>query len=168
MESAQIATRLKSLAFTQDFTPDQLDRLAELTTPVHWRTNEVIFRSGEVGGFALYLVEEGRVGIELDVPGRGRKIILTVGKGEVFGWSSIFDLRPKTATAHALAPTKALALDAAKLRALCDADPRLGYALTRRLLQAVSERLKATRDQLLDLLSQFLDAEVTHYGPDIE
>ena len=163
MESAQIATRLKSLAFTQDFTPEQLDRLAELTTPVRWRVNEDIFHAGEVG-FALYLIEEGRVAIDLVIPGRGPKTILTVGKGEVFGWSSIFDLRPKTATAHALAPTKALALDAAKLRALCDADARLGYALTRRLLQAVSERLKATRDQLFDLLSQSQDAEAPHHG----
>jgi CRP-like cAMP-binding protein len=165
MESAEIATRLKSLAFTQDFTPEQLDRLAELTTPVRWPTNELIFRTGEVG-LALYLVEEGRVAIEVDVPGRGRKTILTVGKGEVFGWSSLFDLRPKTATAHTLAPTKALAIDTGKLRALCDADPRLGYTLTRRVLLAVSERLEATRNQLIDLLYRFLDAEAEtpHYG----
>lgn len=162
MESAPIATRLKDLAFTQDFTPEELDRLAELTTPVHWRANEVIFRAGEVG-FALYLVEEGRVAIDLDIPGRWPKTILTVGKGEIFGWSSVFDLRPKTAMTHTLTPTKALAMDAGKLRALCDADPRLGYTLTRRLLQAVSDRLKATRNQLFDLLSQSRDAEAPHY-----
>ncbi|HMB06825.1 MAG TPA: cyclic nucleotide-binding domain-containing protein [Isosphaeraceae bacterium] len=160
-ESAQIAARLKDLEFTQDFTPEQLDRLAELATPVRWRANEVIFGAGEVG-FALYLVEEGRVAIDLDFPNRWPKTILTVGRGEVFGWSSVFDLRPKTAMTHTLTPTKALALDAGKLRALCDADPRLGYALTRRLLQAVSERLKATRNQLYDLLSQSGDTEAPH------
>ena len=54
----------------------------------------------------------GRVAIEIAVPGRGRVIILTVGPGEVFGWSSLFHQRPKTASARTIEPTRALALDA--------------------------------------------------------
>ena len=62
--------------------------------------------------------------------------ILTVGPGEVFGWSSLFLERPKTASARAVEPTTALALDANRLRALCDLDPGLGYVLTRRSLMS--------------------------------
>jgi CRP/FNR family cyclic AMP-dependent transcriptional regulator len=69
----------------------------------------------------------------------------------VFGWSSLFLQRPKTASARTVEPTKALALDAGRLRTLCDTDTRLGYVLTRRILDVVSERLKATRMQLLDI-----------------
>ena len=76
-----------------------------------------------------------------------------MGPGEVFGWSSLFQQRPKTAAARTIEPTRALALDAGRLRELCDADPRLGYLLTRRILEVVSERLKATRMQLLDIYS---------------
>jgi CRP-like cAMP-binding protein len=101
----------------------------------------------------LYVVEEGRVAIEITVPGRGREIILTVGPGEVFGWSSIFHQRPKTASARVVERTKAVGLDASRLRELCDADSRLGYILTRRILEVVSERLRATRMQLLDIYS---------------
>ena len=85
------------------------------------------------------------------IPGRGRVTILTVGPGEVFGWSSLFFERPKTASARTVEPTQALALDAVRLRELCDVDTRLGYLLTRRILDVVSERLKATRMQLLDI-----------------
>ena len=110
----------------------------------------MVFREGDAGP-SVYLVEEGLVAIELVVPGRGPITILTVGPGEIFGWSSLFYQRPKTSAARALAPTRALALDSARLRTLCDSDPVFGYALTRRILQVVSERLKATRIQLLDV-----------------
>jgi CRP-like cAMP-binding protein len=163
LEGAHIQTRLGRLAFMRGLTPGQLDRLAELATPVQWDADEVIFRDGEVGT-VLYVVEEGRVAIELTVPGRGRTTILTVGQGQVFGWSSLFDERPKTAAARAVVPTRALALDAPRLRALCDVDPHLGYAFTRRLLQAVSERLNATRIQLLDLFAGPQHGTVAQHG----
>ena len=119
---------------------------------MQWDAGETVFREGDRDSF-LYVVEEGRVAIEIAVPGRGRVTILTVGPGEVFGWSSLFHQRPKTASARTIEPTRALALDAGRLRELCDADPRLGYLLTRRILEVVSERLKATRMQLLDIYS---------------
>lgn len=143
---------LKNLAFTKGLEPDQLDRIAEIATPVHWGAGETIFREGDRDSI-LYVVEEGRVAIEVTMPGRGRVILLTVGPGELFGWSSLFHQRPKTAAARTTEPTRALALDAPKLRALCDADPRLGYVLTQRILEVVAERLKATRMQLMDIYS---------------
>jgi len=141
---------LLDLAFTQGLDPGHLDQIAQIATPMEWDADANVFREGDCDSL-LYLVQEGCVAIEITVPGRGRVNILTVEPGEVFGWSSIFDRWPKTASARTIEPTKALALDAARLRELCDADPRLGYLLTRRILEVVSERLKATRMQLLDI-----------------
>jgi len=163
MESEDIPTRLGRLAFTQGFTGEQLDRLAGLTTPIRWESDAVIFREGDVGD-ALYVVEEGRVAIELSLPGRGRTTILTVGRGQVFGWSGVFYERPKTSSARAVVASAALAMDGPRLRAVCDADPQLGYVLTRRLLETVSERLKATRIQLLDLFANPSNAHMAHDG----
>jgi CRP/FNR family transcriptional regulator, cyclic AMP receptor protein len=114
---------LKSLAFMQGLGPDQPDRIAEIATPVQWGVGETIFREGDRDSL-LYVVEEGRAAIEVTIPGRGRAILLTVSPGEVCGWSSLFHQRPKTAAARTTEPTRALALDAPKLRVLCDADPR--------------------------------------------
>ncbi len=143
---------LDDMAFTRGLDRAQLDLVAGLATPVHWAEGATVFREGDLDRI-LYVVEEGRVAIEVAIPGRGRATILTVGPGEVFGWSSLFHERPKTAAARTTEPTRALALDAAGLGVLCDADPRLGYLLTRRILEVVSERLKATRMQLLDMYS---------------
>lgn len=154
MEHDEIQTRLRNLAFTSGIFGDSLDQLAALTTPVKWKTDEVVFREGDVGK-ALYIVEDGRVAITVHTPsGPDSVTILTIGRGQVFGWSSVFYDRPKSAGARALAPTTALAIDARGLADLFDRDPELGYTLTRRLLQVVSERLKATRVQLLDVFAK--------------
>ena len=127
MDAKATHSTLSELAFTQGLDPDQLDRIAEIATPVEWDAGTTVFREGDRDS-VLYVVEEGAVAIEITVPGRGRVIILTVGPGEVFGWSSLFYQRPKTASAHeSSSPTRALALDAGRLRELCDADPELGY-----------------------------------------
>src|SRR5260370_12678067 len=115
---------LRDLAFTQGLDPGQLDQIAQIATSVQWAAGTTLFREGDRDSL-LYVVEEGRVAIEIAVPGRGRVVILTVGPGEVFGWSSIFHERPKTASARTIEPAKALALDASRLRDLCGADPRL-------------------------------------------
>jgi CRP-like cAMP-binding protein len=141
---------LSHLAFTQGLVPEQQDRIAQIASRREWDAGTTVFREGDRDS-VLYVVEEGKVAIEIAVPGRGRVVILTVGPGEVFGWSSLFYQRPKTASARTVEPTKALALDASRLRELCDVDTRLGYLLTRRILEVVSERLKATRMQLLDI-----------------
>jgi CRP-like cAMP-binding protein len=153
MERTDLRARLSVIDFAAGLGPAQLEKLSEIATPVQWEADVAIYHEGDPGS-PLYAVEEGRVAIEVTMPGRGAVTLTTVGPGEVFGWSSLFYQRPKAAAARAVEPTRALALDATRLRALCDADPSLGYALTRRVLDVVSERLKATRIQLLDLFQQ--------------
>jgi CRP-like cAMP-binding protein len=152
MADTTTPTRLDGLGFVEGLGPEDLDRLAEMAAPALWAAGEVIFREGQRDG-RIYVVDEGRVALEVTQPGRGRMTILTVGPGEVFGWSSLFQERPKTASARALQPTRGVSLDAARLRVLCDADPRLGYLLTRRILSAVAERLQSARLQLLDVFA---------------
>jgi CRP-like cAMP-binding protein len=150
MDHNPIQSRLRDLAFTQGLGPLHLDQMAAIAAPVEWAAGVTVFREGEIDS-VLYVVEEGRVAIQAMVPARERVTILTVGPGEVFGWSSLFQQWPKTASARTTEPTKAFALDALRLRTQCDADPRLGYILARRILGVVAERLKATRMQLLDI-----------------
>jgi CRP-like cAMP-binding protein len=152
MGEALSPVRLNHLTFAEGLTPADLDRLTEIASSASWAAGDVIFRAGERDE-RLYIVEKGRVALELVQLGRGRVTLLTVGPGEVLGWSSLFQGRPKTASARALLPTNAVALDAERLRTLCDSDPRFGYIITRRILSAVSERLEAARLQLLDVFA---------------
>ena len=106
----------------QGLDPDQQVRIAEIAVPLAWDAGATVFREGDCDS-VFYVVEAGRVAIEITLPGRGRVTILTVGPGEVFGWSSLFFQRAKTASARTVEPTRALALDAVRLRALATRTP---------------------------------------------
>jgi CRP/FNR family cyclic AMP-dependent transcriptional regulator len=75
----------------------------------------------------------------------------SVGAGELLGWSWLIPPYRWHFGAAAVAPTRALVLDAGQLRALIETDPALGYRLTRILLETLVNRLQATRLRLLDL-----------------
>ena len=57
----------------------------------------------------------------------------------------------KQSDATAVGLVRATAFDGTCIRAKCDADPRLGYEILKRLAQIMEERLAETRLQLLDV-----------------
>jgi CRP/FNR family cyclic AMP-dependent transcriptional regulator len=99
----------------------------------------------------FWLIQTGRVALDLHVPGRDDVVIETLGDGDVLGWSWLFPPYRWHFGARAVAATGAVEFDAHAVRAVCDADPLLGYALTRRFLGIMLDRLQSTRIRLLDL-----------------
>ena len=96
-------------------------------------------------------MREGRVALQLFAPGRGAMTFRTVGPGEVFGYSWIAPPYRWTYDGIALERVRALAMDAACLRAKCETDHDLGYEIMKRFMPVLTERLHATRLQLLDV-----------------
>jgi CRP-like cAMP-binding protein len=117
---------------------------------VRFEEGHVIFREGDPAD-EFYFIREGLVAVELMVPHRGSTTILTVGAGEVLGWSWLLSPYRWHFGARTLHATRALSFDAKCLRAKCEEDHDLGYELLKRYAHVVSERLEATRLQLLDL-----------------
>jgi CRP-like cAMP-binding protein len=99
------------------------------------------------------VILEGHVRLEMNVPSRGRMPILTLGPGEILGWSAALSGGAMTATATALDQVRTLSISGDKLRQLCDAQPEVGYHFMKQLAAALSRRLLATRLQLLDLFA---------------
>jgi CRP-like cAMP-binding protein len=152
MSPETIPETLQGLAFTQDLPSTQLDALAALAFEVTFPEDFTIFRETEAGEL-LYLIKEGHVALYVSVPGQGRKTILTLGPGQILGWSSLFPSGRKTASARTVTPVEAIAFNTAQLREAMDADKELGYALLWRIADVVASRLKATRLQLLDIFA---------------
>jgi len=99
----------------------------------------------------FWLIQTGKVALDLHVPGRDDVVIETLGDGDVLGWSWLFPPYRWHFGARAVADTSAVEFDGPAVRAVCDADPALGYALTRRFLGVMLDRLQSTRIRLLDL-----------------
>lgn len=136
--------------FFKDLPPDYVQLFTECASNVRFEAGAYLFREGEEAT-RFYAVRHGRVALEVYVPGRGGVTIQTVGPGEVIGWSWLFPPYRWHFDARALDLTRALAFDAVCIRNKCEADHSLGYALMKRLAQVFTQRLEASRLQLLDI-----------------
>jgi CRP-like cAMP-binding protein len=151
MSQSSLAEILQKNPWFQPLERQHFEQFIGIATEVSWSTDQVIFREGERDD-RIYLVLEGRVALEIYVPNRGRVTILTLGPDEIFGWSAAVPVvQTRTASARAAQPTRAVAFDAAALRAACERDHDLGYVVYRRLTNVIAGRLTATRMQLLDM-----------------
>lgn len=123
---------------------DQLNRLAPLLEPVAWPKGARIFDMGDMG-LEFYIITEGRIGISVDPDPSLHVFINELKAGDSLGEMALIDNEPRSATAHVLEDTQALALDKEKLHGLLMAYPELGIGM----LWALSQRLRALTPKLV-------------------
>lgn len=109
-----------------------------------------LFREGQPAE-RFFLLREGRVALQVATAGRPPLNFHTLGAGELAGVSWLVPPYRWSYDALALTEVRALAFDAACLRAKCDADPELGYRVLKGFLPTLVERLQAARWQVLDI-----------------
>jgi len=148
---------LGEIRFFQGLSETHLKHIAQIAELQTVASGAPVFREGDASSH-VYIVSEGRVSLEIRVPGRGAVQIQTVGSGELLGWSPMLESGPMTATARSVAPSRLIALHVPQLLALCQRDPSLATELMRRTALALAQRLKATRLQLLDVYRQEMPA----------
>jgi len=142
-------TMLQSAELTRDMETRQLKKLASMASQAEFSEGEVIYQKGDMGR-AVYLIEAGEVVVEMTVPDHGQVTIITFGPGQFFGWSSLFPSERKMAWTRAAKPTRALAINASRLKAACQFDHNLEYAIVRRASRAMADRILAVRRQMAD------------------
>jgi len=143
---------LRTNPMTRDMKTEHLKRMATAASEVEFALDEIIYNPGEVGQ-AVYIITTGEVVIEMDAAGQGLVNVLTIGPGELFGWSSLFPTERKNARARATKPTKAIALDAEILRREWQKDHTLEHAIIQRTAKIMVERIKLTRQRLVEALA---------------
>ena len=117
---------------------------------IHVRPGEYLFREGEAAN-QFFVIRRGRIALDVHVPGRGECVVDTVDEGDVVGWSWLVPPYRWFFDARALQDVSIVVVDATCLRAKCDDDPALGYALMQRVALVMYHRLQSTRVRLLDL-----------------
>lgn len=148
-----LASSLQLIPWFRDLDPEQFNRLLQISTLRVAMPSEVLFEEGDAEDY-LYFVLDGKVSIEMTVPGRGKEWISSADPIDPFGWSSVTPIiRQRTASARAVAESCLLAIDANKLRQLCEEDHNLGYIVMSYLANVIAARLLVTRLQLLDQLA---------------
>jgi len=135
--------------FLAGLDPEHVRFLVGCAKNARFRTGEYLMREGDRED-TLYLVRQGTVAIEMPRPGAEPVCIETLSAGDVLGVSCL-----TPAAAHldcrARETVLALAIDNVCLHRKMDADPRLGYAISMRLLERTYDRLSRARLQHLDV-----------------
>jgi CRP/FNR family cyclic AMP-dependent transcriptional regulator len=156
----KIIQTMQAIPWFRDLEPAMFEKLAHIAGIVDLAKGEPLFNEGDKEDF-VYIVINGRIGLEIFVPARGRIRIETAEPMDLVGWSSVTPVvRQRTAGARAVIDSRLLSLDAEKLRALCDEDHDLGYHVMRRIANIIASRLMVTRLQLLDIFAH--PSEVPH------
>jgi CRP-like cAMP-binding protein len=144
-----LAQALRDHDFFKGLEPKQLADLCVTATEIEMEPRSMIF---EEGGHAdsAYAIVEGSVALELSVSHRGHHIVQTLHRGEMLGWGWLFPPHRWAFSALALDATQLIRFDADQLRALQDEDCALGYEMMKRFARVMTDRLAATRLQLVD------------------
>jgi CRP/FNR family cyclic AMP-dependent transcriptional regulator len=143
------ATTLTAHHFLHGLPAGQIAKLVPTACLVTLPSGHRLFEDG--GSAAnFWLIRSGSVALDLHIPGDGPVIVESLGMGDALGWSWLLPPHVWTLGAVTVQPTEAFQFDGPAVRAMCDADPELGFQLTRRFLSVAAERLLATRTRLLD------------------
>jgi CRP-like cAMP-binding protein len=143
----EIMAALQGMRFLHEIEDHYLQVLAPIAELREFPVGTVLFREGHSHPY-IYLLIAGSVALEFRFSDR---VLQTVGPGELLGWTPILGQVEMTASARILEPTKAVAIRASQLIALCEHNPRFGFEFMRRTAQALARRLNATKLQLLDV-----------------
>ncbi len=129
---------------------ERLELIAGCAVNRAFQDGDYLLREGDPAD-TFYVIRHGAVALETYVPNRGALTLETLHEGELLGWSWLVPPHRSAFDARATGTTRTVAFDGRCLRGKCEADPTLGYDLLSRFVQVISERLQATRLQLLDV-----------------
>jgi CRP/FNR family transcriptional regulator, cyclic AMP receptor protein len=136
--------------FFSGMNAEQVELIGGCGRNIRIESEQVIFKEGEKAD-VFYLVREGRVGLQVRIPGKAPVTIQTIESGDILGWSWIFPPYRTYFDARCVEAGRAVEFDGACLRGKCEDDMALAYELTKRFAQVMRERLRATRLQILDM-----------------
>jgi CRP/FNR family transcriptional regulator len=106
-----------------------------------------LFGEGDVGD-RLDVVLDGKIKLTRAAPDGRENLLSVLGPGEMFGELSLFDPRPRTASAVALTDAVLAALGHDYLRHWLTGRPEVAL----HLLRALAQRLRRTNDVMADLV----------------
>lgn len=128
---------------------DSLASLAAIAEAIELEPHEMIFEEGGHAD-AAYAIVDGSVALEMNMAHRAHHIVQTLHRGEMLGWGWLFPPHRWAFSALALDETRLIRFEAEQMRSLWDEDCAFGYEMMKRFAHVMTDRLAATRLQLVD------------------
>ena len=152
VEIKDIHRLLAQNPFFNGMSEEYLSTMAGCGKLVHFKAGEFLLREGDKAD-TFYLIRDGDVAIESDIPAAGPLSVARISEGGITGYSWLFPPHRNSFDSLALTDVSAVALNGECLRGKAEADHELGYQLMKRFAQVMLDRLQAARRQMLDVYS---------------
>lgn len=136
--------------FFEGFDDKALELIAGCAANERFDAGQYVFREGQPAD-KFYMVRHGTVALEVRAPGRNSITLQTCEDGDVMGWSWLVPPFRWKWDARAVKLCRLVSFDGICLRGKLDADPALGYAMYKRFVRVIAERLANARLQMLDM-----------------
>ncbi len=149
MEKIEVLKRCSAI---RDLDEEQLKVLADMATS---ETFEVGASLGKQGRMAekMYIIEDGLVGIYLELGPMTHRQIQSAANFELVCWSATLPPFRMYSTVRAIETTHALAFSGKELARLCENHPAIGCKLHRGLAGTIASRLNSAYTQLMGVTS---------------
>jgi CRP-like cAMP-binding protein len=137
---------LQMFSIFKNIPEGHLERIPQLCSEKTVYPGETFFREGEPG-LAIFVVMRGDIEI-LFTAGENELVCMEwVAAGDVLGVRAFFKPYKYLSNAHSLTEGNLLAIDAVKLRELCEQDCWLAISIHERFMQAMLDRVVTLRSQ---------------------
>ncbi len=159
MPIASLVNFLKQSDIFYQFTPTQLELVANICQEGTFQKNDLIFRENS-SSKELYIIVQGEVDIFVDpslVSAADTAVenttIATLRRGQNFGEVALVDEGLRSASACASQnDTRLLIIPRDRLVMLCDTYPQLGYRLMYNLAADIAMKIRNTDQRIRDIL----------------
>ena len=135
--------------FFAELSAESLAALAAIAEVVEVEPHTMVFEEGGHAD-AAYAIVDGSIALEMNMAHRAHHIVQTLHRGEMLGWGWLFPPHRWAFSALALDTTQLIRFDGEKMRSLWDEDCEFGYEMMKRFAHVMTDRLAATRLQLVD------------------
>src|ERR1700752_4727540 len=119
MSDKSLVKKLQGINFLHDIDPAHLEQIASIAEARVYDAADVLFHEGERADY-VYFVVTGKIMLELCPSTIYRKHLMTVGPGEMLGWSAFVEECNYASTGMVVAPTQLIRIEGKHLRAICD------------------------------------------------
>jgi CRP/FNR family transcriptional regulator, cyclic AMP receptor protein len=149
MVDESISKELRGFQFFVGLDSAYVEFLASHATRRHFDAAHVMHRQGDPAtGF--YVVTSGNISIEVPAIQGPTLHLQALGPGDMLGWSWLIPPYRWSFLVRTEAPVDLIEFDGKAVLDKCEADPKFGYEMLKRVSALMSERLAHARQRMID------------------
>lgn len=150
--SGDICSFLKCVDLFQDLDDNEITALIAKAKEERHEDKHFVFKETELGD-AMFVVLDGTVKIVKMVAGNKFKTLVALGVGDFFGEMALLDGQPRSASAMSHGVARVLRIGREEFSALMTENPYLGLKVVIRLARNLTDRLRKTNEQVVEMVS---------------